>query len=155
MQVKKDSTRYQDFSDPNFSLKIPSEVCSKQEIRKSMRKSFLSNLQITKNCLNYQKRSCQKFFKINEDSPQEASSVKARSFDVARYLLPVGLSTSDALVMSARAWSDFIGYLSGGDGVVDNEIADLVLNLLGDSDLEARGYIREADNLIRHTESKQ
>lgn len=146
------STRYQDFSDPNF-IKIPNEVCSKQEIRKEYEKIIFKQLSDYKKLLKSTKEQLSKHFKINEESSQECASLKARSFDVARYLLPVGLSTSDALVLSARAWSDFIGYLFGGDSIVDNEVADLVLNLLGESDLDARGYIREADNLIRHTES--
>lgn len=146
------STRYQNFSDPNF-VKIPTEVCSNQSVRKEYEKIMFKQLADYKKLIKVTREELTKFFKINEDSPQELSALKARSFDVARYLLPVGLSTSDALVMSARGWSDFIGYLAGNDSIVDNEVADLTLNLLGDSDVDARGYIREADNLIRHTES--
>lgn len=146
------STRYQDFSDPNF-IKIPNEICSNQSIRKEYESIIFKQLADYKRLLKLTKEELSKFFKINEESAQEISSLKARSFDVARYLLPVGLSTSDALVMSARAWSDFIGYLFGSESVIDNEIAELALNLLGESSLDARGYIREADNLIRHTES--
>ena len=146
------STRYQNFSDPNF-VKIPAEVCTNQSVRKEYEKIIFKQLADYKRLLKITREELSKIFKINEESPQEVSALKARSFDVARYLLPVGLSTSDAMVMSARCWSEFIGFLGGSDSVVDNEVADLVLNLLGDSNVDTKGYIREADNLIRHTES--
>ena len=43
--------------------------------------------------------------------------------------------------------------MAASDGVVDNELAVLLLNLLGVSDLESKGYLREADGLIRHTDA--
>lgn len=145
------STRYQNFSDPDF-VKIPAEVCKSTEVRKEYEKIILNQVNDYRQMLRKSREALAKYFKINMDSPQEVSALKARSFDTARYLLPMGLSTSTAFLMSARNWSDLIGFLSGDDSVVDNEVADLLLNLLGESKLDARGYIREADGLIRHTD---
>ncbi len=54
------STRYQDFSDPNF-IKIPSEVCSKQEIRKEYEKIF-KQLADYKKLLKLSKEELSKIF---------------------------------------------------------------------------------------------
>jgi hypothetical protein len=43
--------------------------------------------------------------------------------------------------------------MCASDTVVENEISEMLLNLLGESKLDARGYIREADGLIRHTDA--
>jgi len=58
-----------------------------------------------------------------------------------------------AAVMSARNWSELISYLNAGQCITDREIGNLLYNLLGDSDIQILGYIREADGLIRHTEA--
>lgn len=145
------STRYQNFADPQF-VKIPSEVCSDVSVRKGYEKIMLKQMRDYRELNKKSREELQKFFKINEESKEEVSALKARSFDVSRYLLPVGLSTSSAFLMSARNWAETIGYLSGGSSVVEDEVAKLLLNLLGDSTLEARGYVREAEGLIRHTD---
>ena len=59
------STRYQDFSDPNF-IKIPNEVCSKQEIRKEYEKIIFKQLSDYKRLLKSTKEQLSKYFKINE-----------------------------------------------------------------------------------------
>jgi len=93
------------------------------------------------------------YFNINEDIKEEKSALQARSFDCARYLLPYGVQTSMAAVMSARNWSELISYLNASNGIVDREVGKLIYSLLGDSDIEIAGYVREADGLIRHTEA--
>ena len=55
--------------------------------------------------------------------------------------------------MSARNWSDQISFMCASDSVVENELSNLLLNLLGESDIDTRGYVREADGLIRHTDA--
>lgn len=146
------STRYQDFSNPQF-VRIPEEVCSSVEVRKEYDRLILKQMNDYRELKNPTSEALAKFFKVNEESPQEVSALKSRSFDTLRYLLPYGLDTSAAYLMSARNWSENISYLCSGSSIVGEEVSSLLLNLLGDSDLEARGYIREADGLIRHTEA--
>jgi thymidylate synthase ThyX len=146
------STRYQDFRNPEF-IKIPREVCDNNEVSREYERIILKQMKDYRELLSITKGALEKYFRINSESSQEVSSLKARSFDVARYLLPYGLNTSSAYLMSARNWSDMISYLCSSDSVVDNSLADFLLNLLGESSLEARGYVREADGLIRHTDS--
>lgn len=145
------STRYQNFSDPQF-VKIPVEVCSDENVRKGYEKIILKQMKDYRELNKRSREELRKFFKINMESKEEESVLKARSFDISRYLLPVGLSTSSAYLMSARNWAELIGYFGGSNSVVEDEIAILLHNLLGDSSLEARGYVREAEGLIRHTD---
>jgi len=146
------STRYQNFQDPNF-VKIPKEVCDDYEVSREYERIILKQMKDYRELLGPTREALKKHFRINEESAQEKSALRARAFDIARYLLPFGLSTSTAYLMSARGWSDLISYMCASDTVVENEIANMLLNLLGDSKLEARGYIREADSLIRHTDA--
>lgn len=145
------STRYQNFADPQF-VKIPVEVCNDDKVRKEYEKIILKQIQDYKEMNKRSREELRKYFKINEESKAEESALKARSFDIARYLLPIGLNTSSAYLMSARNWAELIGYLGGSNSVVEDEIATLLLNLLGEGTLEARGYVREAEGLIRHTD---
>jgi thymidylate synthase ThyX len=146
------STRYQNFQEPQF-VKIPREVCDSNEVSREYERIILKQMKDYRELLRPTKDALEKFFRINKDSQQEEAALKSRSFDVARYLLPYGLNTSSAYLMSARSWSDLISYLCASDTVVENEISTLLLNLLGESSLEVRGYIREADGLIRHTDA--
>jgi hypothetical protein len=58
-----------------------------------------------------------------------------------------------AAVMSARNWSELISYLNASECIADREIGNLLYNLLGDSDIDIAGYVREADGLVRHTDA--
>ncbi len=146
------STRYQNFENPEFT-KIPREVCENTDVRKEYERIMLKEICDYRELLKPTRESLGSYFSINEESSQEVSALKSRAFDTARYLLPFGLNTSSAFLMSARCWSDEISYLFGSDFVVDNEIGELLVNLLGESSLDAKGYIREADSLIRHTDA--
>lgn len=146
------STRYQNFKNPEFT-KIPREVCDNTDVRRGFDRVILKQLNDYRDLLKPVRDALSVNFSVNSESPQEVSALKARSFDVVRYLLPFGLSTSSAYLMSARNWSEQISYLAASDSVVDNELAVLLLNLLGVSDLESKGYLREADGLIRHTDA--
>lgn len=145
------STRYQNFESPEF-VKIPKDLCSDEGIRKEYDRIMLKEMSDYRKLLKETRNGLKKIFKINEDSQSEISAWKSRSFDTARYLLPFGLQTSMAAVMSARNWSELISYLSASDSVVDNEVSNLLMNLLGESSLNINGYIREADGLIKHTD---
>jgi len=146
------STRYQNFDNPEF-VKIPRELCEDHEIRKGYERIMMKQMLDYREMLKETKDSLSKHFQINEDSSQEVSALRARTFDVVRYFLPFGLNTSDAYLMSARNWSEIISYLCSSDSVVENEVYTLLLNMLGDSKLEVKGYTREADDLIRHTDA--
>jgi thymidylate synthase ThyX len=146
------STRYQNFESPEF-IKIPKELCSDDSLRKEYDRIMLKQMSDYRKLLKKTREVLHKQFKINDDNKDEVNAWKARSFDTARYLLPYGLQTSLAAVMSARNWSELIAYFNAGDSVVENEIADLLMNLLGESKLDINGYIREADVLIRHTDA--
>lgn len=146
------STRYQNFESPEF-IKIPKDVCKDTEIRKEYDRIMLKQMSDYRELLKKTKLALKESFKINEENVSEVSAWKARSFDTARYLLPYGLQTSLAAVMSARNWSELISYFNANDSVVDNEVANLLMNLLGESNLDIHGYIREADGLIRHTDA--
>lgn len=146
------STRYQNFENPEF-VKIPREICDNTEIRKEYERIILKEMKDYKELLKPTREELEKHFMINSESQQESSALKSRAFDIARYLLPFGLNTSSAYLMSARNWSDLISLFSASDSVVDNEVSDLLTNLLGESNLEVKGYVREADGLIRHTDA--
>lgn len=146
------STRFQNFENPEF-VKIPKEVCSDDEISKQYEALILKEMKDYRELLAPTKAQLETYFKIDLDSPQEKSALQARAFDTARYLLPLGINTSSGYLMSARSWSEMISLLCASDNISENEVADMLLNLLGESDLEVKGYIREADNLIRHTDA--
>lgn len=146
------STRFQNFEKPEF-IKIPKEVCDNRDISKRYEMLILKEMKDYRELLKPTRELMEKHFKINMDSPQEKSALQARAFDTARYLLPLGINTSSGYLMSARSWSEMISFLCASDNIAENEVADMLLNLLGESDLEVKGYIREADNLIRHTDA--
>ena len=146
------STRYQNFESPEF-IKLPKELCKDEEIRKEYERIILKQMSDYRVLLKKTRGILKEYFKINEKDSSETSAWKSRSFDVARYLLPFGLQTSMAVVMSARDWSELIAYLNASDSVVNNEVANLLTNLLGKSSFEIRGYIKEADGLIRRTDA--
>ena len=146
------STRYQNFEKPEF-VKIPEEVCSNKSIIKGYEDIILKQMNDYHDLLEPTKALLQAHFKINMEDSQEKSALQARAFDTARYLIPLGIQTSAGYLMSARSWSEMIGLLCASDNISENEIADLLLNLLGESELKADGYIREADNLLRHTDA--
>ncbi len=145
------STRYQNFENPEF-VKIPKEISEDRNITKGYEKIILKQMKDYRELLKLSKEALEKYFKINSDSSQEVTVLKARAFDTARYLLPQGINTSSAYLMSARNWSEVISLLCSSDNIAENEVAEMLLNLLGESDLDIKGYVREADNLIRHTD---
>lgn len=146
------STRYQNFEEPKY-IKIPNEICNDKKIRDEYENIILKQMNDYSILLKKTKEIFKEYFNIDENIKEEKSALQARSFDCARYLLPYGLQTSMAAVMSARNWSELISYLNAGDNIVDREVGKLIYNLLGDSDIEISGYVREADGLIRHTEA--
>lgn len=146
------STRYQNFENPQY-VRIPKEICSDEGIRKEYYSIMLKQMNDYRRLLKETKDVLKEYFNINEDIKEEKSVLQARSFDTARYLLPYGLQTSMAAVMSARNWSELISYFNASSSVVEKEVGKLLYNLLGESDINIPEYIKEADGLIRHTDA--
>lgn len=146
------STRFQNFESPEF-VKIPEEVCDDRELIKEYERIILKQMDDYHDLLEPTRLALEKHFNIDMENGQEKSALQARAFDTARYLLPLGIQTSAGYLMSARSWSEMISLLCASDSPSEKEIANLLLNLLGESELKADGYIREADNLIRHTDA--
>lgn len=91
------------------------------------------------------------YFEIDQSNKQEVGALKARTFDVARQLLPMGLHTSLIGVMSARMWAEYISYMRASSQVVERELGEMLAQLLtGTEDLINQGYVPEADGLIRY-----
>ncbi len=141
------SPKYQRVDKFEF-IKIPREVCDNTDVRKEFERIMLKQLVDYKEMLKPTREELAKHYSINLESSHESASLKSRVFDVAGYLLPVGLNTNVSYLMSARDWSSEISYLLASDSVVDNELADLLISLLGEGRLELKGYIKEADGLI-------
>jgi thymidylate synthase ThyX len=147
------STRFQDFKDPQF-IHIPEQLCKDRNIRVEYERIMSKQMNDYSRLLDKSKKVLKEYYNINETDRNEINALQSRSFDTARYLLPYGLQTSMAVVMSARNWSELISYLSASDCVVDNEISNLLFNLLAESQVDMGGeYIREAEGLIRHTDA--
>lgn len=146
------STRFQNFESPEF-VHIPQEVCKDKELIKEYEDIILKQMDDYHDLLEPTRVALENHFEIDMENAQEKSALQARAFDTARYLLPLGIQTSAGYLMSARSWSEMISLLCASDSPSEKEIANLLLNLLGESELKAEGYIREADNLIRHTDA--
>jgi len=145
------STRFQDFKDPKY-IKLPSSV------EKPTRESYENVMQYWMKCycdaLEPTQTALSSYFKPESENKQHQGALQARTFDMARSFLPIGLQSSVALVMSARSWSELVGYLKGSNQIADLELGNLLHTLLtGHKELEKLGYSPEADNLIRHSEA--
>ena len=146
------STRYQDFSKPNF-LKIPSNIETSAKLRNDYEKIFHKALTNYSELKNQTEIKFSKVFKENTIELSMRSALKARVFDTIRYFIPIGLLTSIGVVMSARAWAERISLYRASKFGIERELGELIYNLLnGTKELEEMGYIPEADTLIRHTE---
>lgn len=150
------STRFQNFEKPNY-IKIPSTI-EGNKVSKKLIESYDNVMQYWmasyRKVLEPTKTALMTYFKPEKDNKQHESALQARTFDMARSFLPVGLESSVALVMSARSWAELIGFLNGSNQIVDRELGVLLFKLLNSTnELEKLGYIPEADNLIRHTEA--
>ncbi len=145
------STRYQDFSNPNY-IKMPQNSDKKAiELYEQIIKYWISQYNKLKDKTYEALKSA---YKVNTDNPKHASALRARSFDTVRYFIPLGVKTSFGIQMSARSFSEFISFFAASPLNTEQNIADMLLQLLGGKNQELldKGYIPEADGLIRHTE---
>lgn len=144
------STRFQNFEKPAY-IGLPEGIGS-SELRQSydaiingLMKSYLNLLEPTRVALA-------QHFEIDEDDKSQVGALTARTFDTARYFLPMGLQTSLGFVMSARSWSELISQLSASGYHLEQKLAQLIHELLTPTEEALKtGYLPEADGLIRHT----
>jgi hypothetical protein len=142
------STRYQDFSNPRY-IKMPEKIGSK-EIRREYEEILIEEMDNYEKVLEPTKEYLSKEFDIKDINDP---CLNSRTFDTARYLLPLGVKSSFGILMTARKWSEAIALLTASEGVVDNEVGLLLKELLAPSEgMDTKGYIPEAAELIRHTE---
>ena len=142
------STRYQDFSKPNFIL-IPEEL-GNEEVRREYEEILLEEMENYCKVIDPTKKSLAKAFDVGN---LEDTCLCSRTFDTARYLLPLGVKSSFGILMTARKWSEAIALLTASEGIVDNEMGLMLKELLCPSqDSDTKGYIPEAAELIRHVE---
>jgi len=142
------STRYQDFSNPDV-IAIPDSLGT-EEIREEYDNILKEEMENYSSVLEETKSTLAKAYDIDD---LENSCLRSRSFDIARYLLPLGLKSSFAILMTARKWSESIALLSASEGVIDNEVGLMLKELLSPSkNSDTDGYVPEAAELIRHVE---
>lgn len=147
------STRYQDFSNPDF-VNIPSEFQVSTEIKDKYEKIIQKGFNDYSEMLAMSKVSLARYFNLDLTDKNQVKVLEARSFDTAKFLLPMGTCTSLGILSSARVWSDTIAYLKASPSYYDREVAELILELLkGPKQLQDKGFIPEADGLVRHTEA--
>ncbi len=141
------STRFADFCVPNYA--VPELPEALQQAYKAIIDKQLADYQ---ELLQLTEPALSNYFDINLEDKKQVAALKARSFDTARYLLPIGLSTSFAATMSARSWSVYLGLLKGSPFEQETKLASLLEALLmGTPELAALGYVPEVDGLLRHT----
>ena len=145
------STRFQNFQEPQF-VKIPSSIKVSKTISEKYESIMKKALRFYREVLDPTREALKEYFNINEEDKIEAKSLQARTFDTARYFLPIGLETSFAVVMSARSWSEYISYLQGSPWVVDKRIGEMIFQLLTGEGFNDKEYVPEAMTLIRHVE---
>lgn len=155
------STRYQDFSQakpPNWDW-YRGETSSKewQVIKKRADSNFNDLLADYRSLMEPTKEALAGVFKPEEGNKGQESAWQARSFDVARALLPLGMTTSGAYIVSAREWARLIQVFRSSEHRDLQVVGEGLQALFApDPAVQAEiGYSPEAPDLIRHTEPSQ
>lgn len=145
------STRYQDFSKPNFVHVYPTALPT--NLRLAYENIINHQLNEYARLLNCTQKALASTFNIPDVDNKEVAALKARSFDCARQLLPLGINTNFGAVMSSRDWGKYISWMRGSSQKVENILGEMLYQLLvGTPELSQLGYVPEADTLIRHVE---
>lgn len=143
------STRYQDFSKPNFARTYPTALPT--NLRKAFEIIITHQLAEYSKLLTTTQSTLANTFNIADIDKKQVAALKARSFDCARQLLPLGVNTSFCAVMSSRDWGRYISLMRGSTQKAEQIVGDLLFHLLlGTPELAELGYTPEADTLIRH-----
>jgi len=146
------STRFQNFQKPDY-IKLPENEEISQEIRNLYDEIIVEHISNYSELLPKTENALADYFELDTDDKRDMKSLQARTFDTARYFVPLGLKTSLGFVMSARNWSEYISRLKGSEYLIDQHIGDLLLKIIvGTHELNELGYTPEADGLVRHTE---
>lgn len=147
------STRYQDFAKPAF-ITLPDKPGIKK-LKQSYEAIIHKQLDDYRMLMDVSYKRLAEKYDVDLNDKRQVGALQARTFDTARYLLPMGLQTSLGFVMSARSWSELIAVLGGSQMEVDQVISELIFELLTGAhpDMAATQYLPEADGLIRHTEA--
>jgi len=149
------STRYQDFSSRSYIA--PPENLNKEAFERRMEDQFKSYEVFTDLMSKH----------LRQEYPDASEqTIKARTFDASRGILPCGVLTNVAIYTSARNFSELIAELRASFFSVRREIGELLYKLLtgdcfskeptsiGDRIKqffgEQRVYIPESKRLIRH-----
>jgi thymidylate synthase ThyX len=152
------STRYQDFSNPEFIT--PSSLPEFGEVVYS---HFIQVL-----FQGYSKLSASAFEMLARQNPRPEAmteeaytrTLKARAFDIARYLLPLGTTTSVGQVTSARTLAAQLSRMRGLPYSELHELADRMefaasTESLGENEVGAYRMTSSpmAPTLVKHTEA--
>lgn len=104
------STRYQDFAETGYC--IPDEIAQsplKEEFARTADALFAAYARVGERVLDYYLEHVEKPADLDEKAFQR--TMKARAFDVARYLLPMATHTSVGQIVSARTMEQQISRL--------------------------------------------
>lgn len=134
------STRYQSFD--NF-ISIPSNIGSKRirnEYKKIVKKELSNYRDMYEVTYEYLKRAF--------PSAKEAT-LKVRTLDCTRYLIPLAAKTSFGAVLSARSLANYISNLKTNINPLSARLSNLLLELFT---ADNENYRSECSFLLRHLE---
>lgn len=139
------STRFQDFSNPDFFPCFENEVS--EEYEKIMHSQYSAYVKLH----DQTKDQLQKFFEVDTTDKKQLAALDARTFDTLRHLIPMGARTNFCAIMSSRDWARYIGTMRGSSQIAEQTVGDLLFELLtGNDDLNSQGYAPESDTLIKY-----
>lgn len=154
------STRYQDFSKPNYEFEWYFKYVLKQPINKNFVATHQQqDLAIAySDIMEYAFKTYKELYeptkqylqqKYNVNLEKDYKILHARTLDCTRYFLPLGTLDSWGAVASARTWQDNIrlGLTSS-----NSELYQMMQKLLLGEGFENTGYYPEIDTLVRHLE---
>ncbi len=150
------STRYQDYSKPNYVKAEFSNPLLDLGYKDIMNSAFA----YYKSLYEETYMTLRDYFSISAVDKYNIASLKARTLDTARYLLPCGTLTNADLVTDAASLSDLISTLSASNQKVETKLAELLFSLLtGNKEVfkqtslaNFESYVPEVDTLIRHAQ---
>ena len=145
------STRYQDFTKLNVYFDDSKKVA---HVKEAYLKYIQNSLDRVDEVYN---ESIRTFTELYEPTTKdEIAAIKARSFDVARAFIPMGVNTSLMITTSVRNWANCISQLLSSPSSLNTQVGALLLNLLkGTQTLKEQGYIPQAPELVKYVSSSK
>jgi thymidylate synthase ThyX len=141
------STRYQDFT----KLNVYFDDTTKDTIE--VKGVYL---EYVKECLarvdRVYNKSVETFTNLYRPSNKEqVTAIQARSFDVARNFIPLGVNTSLMITTSVRNWANCLTKLLSSSEELNIELGVLIFQLLkGTPTLKELGYLPQAPELVKY-----